>query len=668
MSNAAEKPNGFLAPHPLVAEPAEAAERGDGDRDAVPREGPPPSNRVLMPRHNALVTPPPAPGMSPAEGGAPAALVTAKVKLRLRQRITISTLLTMITLSSVIGLSAVVGYFALSTVYDNKVKDTWAIQFLDLEEKAHGVGQVLQARRDAALRGEAPAALFKRSGTALAPLSGPFKDRLKLVDLGIDAPTFGTGVTVAARDGRTYLAAPLTAEQARPWTTLAGGSDGLVGLWPLDLARTIGVRGGGDKALLYALTTVGLAVYSNDSRFQSGRAQERQLVQAFIRSPLTQGQITFKDPKNGPSFGFFHHVTGSNLVFFSETSKAFALRDVYDILARFAMIVAFSILAAFLASQVPLQLVSRQIRELVGLATEIGRGNFQVTPKHEGFGELWFLHKAFGSMGASLAARDQKIVTLQVQEREKNRLESELAIARRIQDNLLPREMLPPSAPFDLASTYQPATEVAGDWYGIAYDEERREVVVAVADVTGHGAGAAMFTTVIAAAFEDAKHLRVRGGAAFDMQEFVSKANRLLYNLGRGEWYASLVVARAREGSGKLELVSAGHCPGLLVGAGKLRAMLAPGGLLGCSPELALATREFPFARGDFTVFFTDGITEAKGPDDTQYGKRRLREASRMVAGQSAAMIQQRVLVSWRAHCGAVPPNDDACLLVLKAR
>ena len=95
-----------------------------------------------------------------------------------------------------------------------------------------------------------------------------------------------------------------------------------------------------------------------------------------------------------------------------------------------------------------------------------------------------------------MVKRDLKIKKFNEEEIHTIRMKNQLAITSSIQQNFLPKDIpLENKTGITIAARYFPAEEAAGDWYHYYYDERCEEVVIALADVSGHGAGAAMFVS-----------------------------------------------------------------------------------------------------------------------------------------------------------------------------
>ena len=183
-------------------------------------------------------------------------------------------------------------------------------------------------------------------------------------------------------------------------------------------------------------------------------------------------------------------------------------------------------------------------------------------------------------------------------------VESELATARRIQESILPRRG--PAVPVDVASVYVPASSVAGDYYDfIDVDDHRFGVVVA--DVSGHGVGAALVASMLKVAIAmEAAHVR-------EPAQLLAKLNAFF--CGKLErQFITAVVAFLDTATGNVVIASAGHPPPLVRRAnGAVEEIAMEGFVLGRMRSANYADVALTLASGDAIVFYTDGVIEAAG-------------------------------------------------------
>ncbi len=230
------------------------------------------------------------------------------------------------------------------------------------------------------------------------------------------------------------------------------------------------------------------------------------------------------------------------------------------------------------------------------------------------------------------------------------RLERELGDARAFQQSILaPRSGT--VGGISIFAQYVPCSELAGDFYDYVALPSGGAVLL-VADVSGHGASAAMLTGVVKSAFHS-------GAGAYEPACVVERIASGIRAFG-AHHFVTLICARVRNGS--LDFVNAGHPPGILLSPGKSALLLESTGLL-ISPALKSAweQRTIPVNHGsDRLVLFTDGIIEAES-ESGDYGLGRLiQEVSSPMEG---ALVSERVINSVRRFAGDCPDDDYTLLL-----
>jgi serine phosphatase RsbU (regulator of sigma subunit) len=244
--------------------------------------------------------------------------------------------------------------------------------------------------------------------------------------------------------------------------------------------------------------------------------------------------------------------------------------------------------------------------------------------------------------------------------------EQQLAIARRVQHDLLPPSSAGGSG-IDFAVEFLPYSEVGGDYYDV-FPVSSSEVAVVLGDVAGKGLPAALLMGVV--------HGAVRGAAArwtsADLAERAQHLNELLCSRTAGNRYVTLFWGSVDTAAHKLRYVNAGHVPPLLArrsadGTAEVERLEAGGPVLGLLPDAPLLAGETHFGDGDVLIAFSDGLSEAANASDEEYGSTRVAEVISTHLGRPPADILARILESVSAFRGSEPLHDDLSLLVVRA-
>jgi sigma-B regulation protein RsbU (phosphoserine phosphatase) len=247
---------------------------------------------------------------------------------------------------------------------------------------------------------------------------------------------------------------------------------------------------------------------------------------------------------------------------------------------------------------------------------------------------------------------------------EKLLTKNELEIARAIQFSLYPVRN-PRLERLDLASFFQPAQEVGGDYYDFAFEGNRRLTLI-LGDVSGKGIAAALYAMKLQALFE------LLGRSALGPKEMLVEMNDVISERIERNYFITAVVGALDLQDRRLVLARAGHNYPLHYSAGTGRAAwLNPNGIgIGMRKKPAfdglLEEVRVPLGKGDVLVFYTDGLTEAMDSRREPFGYGRLEHCLAGSAGLSAEEIKDRLLASLERFRKGEAYADDVTLVVAK--
>jgi len=287
---------------------------------------------------------------------------------------------------------------------------------------------------------------------------------------------------------------------------------------------------------------------------------------------------------------------------------------------------------------------------MIALDASVARRRFQ----HEDLELLVSLSSA-----AALRIRN---LSLTEEAAERRRLESELALARRIQVALLPQD-LPAVEGWSVHGGNLPSRGVSGDFYEVVErtGDGGGELVLVIADVSGKGMAASLLTASLEALLAP---LIAEGE---EVDAVCTFASRLLFERTPPEKYATAILAVVDTASGRLSYTVAGHNPALLVRAGgTVEELGSTGPPLGLLPSVVYAAGEVALAAGDTLVLYTDGLVEAVDPDDEEYGLERAAEICRRHAGADPGALARALEEDVEAFVHGVPFADDRTLLIVR--
>ena len=235
------------------------------------------------------------------------------------------------------------------------------------------------------------------------------------------------------------------------------------------------------------------------------------------------------------------------------------------------------------------------------------------------------------------------------------RIGSELRIARRIQEEMLPKASLDRS---DLTArgSLTPAKEVGGDLFDYYIREEK--LFFCIGDVCGKGVPAAMVMAVTHAI------LRMLSEQEEAPARIIGELNReACRNIATGT-FVTLFLGVLDLSTGRLRYCNAGHDRPILVGDSVEELPALANVPVGVFDDVVYQEQETRLASGSLLFLYTDGVTESKDIDRQQYGRERLLEALSACSRKPDALIQA-VGADVRAFAGEAEQSDDITMLAL---
>jgi len=256
--------------------------------------------------------------------------------------------------------------------------------------------------------------------------------------------------------------------------------------------------------------------------------------------------------------------------------------------------------------------------------------------------------------------------------KEKERLQSEIEIAREVQNQLFPKS-LPSSETLRLAAECRPARLVSGDYYD--YMAIGTKLAVAIGDVAGKGISAALLMATVQSSMRT--QLRAcqavaagagNGGtsAGFSAADLVSRLNQQLFAFTAPEKYATFFFSVYDDATGLLTYTNAGHLPPVLVRGGSTSRLDVTGTVVGAFSFAEYGESTIQLEPGDLLACFTDGITEPENEFGEMFGEDRLTDVIVKHATCESGEIIAAVMDSVRNWTGSPELQDDMTLLLAR--
>ena len=296
----------------------------------------------------------------------------------------------------------------------------------------------------------------------------------------------------------------------------------------------------------------------------------------------------------------------------------------------------------------------------------IGRGDFSHQIPVKGRDQLAALGKSFNQMSEQL----EKLVAVA---KEKERLQSELAIASDVQNQLFPRSA-PVMRTIELTGSCEPARSVSGDYYDYLC-LPNGALALAIGDVAGKGISAALLMASIQSIMRTQLAQGIPMAAAagngrpanvYSTGSMVAQLNRQLYASTSPEKYATFFFGMYDETSRVLTYTNAGHLPPLLVCGGKISSLEVTGTVVGLFPSLTYQEQSVRICAGDLFIGYTDGITEPENAYGEEFGAERLADTVLLHQNAAPGEIVIKVMEAVKHWSGAPELPDDMTVLIAR--
>lgn len=325
-----------------------------------------------------------------------------------------------------------------------------------------------------------------------------------------------------------------------------------------------------------------------------------------------------------------------------------------------AMAAAGLTLLLFLISAIARRLTN-PVKQLAEAAMEIGSGNLQhKVPQFSFHNEITDLANAFRKMQLDL---NQHITAMQVATAARERMESELKIARDIQLGIIPK-LFPPfpdRGDVDLYAVLDPAREVGGDLYDFFLVDENHLCFV-IGDVSGKGVPAALLMAITRTL------LRARTFPGMGSSAIAQSINAELCRENENAMFVTFFVGILSLDTGQLDYCNAGHNrPWIITPDGNVVTLPHTHGTpLGLFDEIKYHSSQTTLESASALVLYTDGVTEAVDVEGQLFGDDRLLAILETCKGLPPMQITQKVHHQTRLFAGEAEQSDDITLLVLK--
>ncbi len=194
-----------------------------------------------------------------------------------------------------------------------------------------------------------------------------------------------------------------------------------------------------------------------------------------------------------------------------------------------------------------------------------------------------------------------------------------MELAGDIQRMLIP-DVLPSQKGIQMASMYQPHSEVGGDYFDV-FDINDNEIVFCIGDISGKGISAALLMSNFQA------NLRALVYQEPDLVQLINTLNDRFTKITNSERFITFFIAKYNKQTHKMEYVSCGHNPTYIANVDKVESLTTGCTLLGMFDELPIVNLGETEVKEESLLFlYTDGIIDVVNDDDEHYEEERLEE------------------------------------------
>jgi sigma-B regulation protein RsbU (phosphoserine phosphatase) len=399
----------------------------------------------------------------------------------------------------------------------------------------------------------------------------------------------------------------------------------------------------------------------------------------FDRELIFGGLVQAVDGETGGSdAGIFLGGTTRFSVLYSTLSASMGIwtGTVGIFLLVAAIALALVVLAALLIGISLTRKITYSVANLYRATQHINRGDFTHRIEVRERDQLAALQVAFNSMTESL----ERLI---LEQKEKERLQSELEIAHEVQSNLFPQSVSGTST-LELYGVCRPARIVSGDYYDfLSYGPD--QVGIAVGDISGKGISAALLMATIHSAvraYEQEQLISVSTAAAYGTNTRMAAVeaqvvpaspaqmlwllNRHLFQSTQPEKYATLCLGFYDDIQHRLTYSNAGHLPPIVLsGDGSVRRLDHGGTVVGLFPDCDYEEETVELYSGDIFIAFSDGITEPEN-EFGEFGEDRLIETIAAHRHLPLARITEHVISAIQDWIGSTEQPDDITLVLAR--
>jgi sigma-B regulation protein RsbU (phosphoserine phosphatase) len=309
--------------------------------------------------------------------------------------------------------------------------------------------------------------------------------------------------------------------------------------------------------------------------------------------------------------------------------------------------------------------ITGTVHGLYEATLRVTEGDFSHRTAIQGNDQLADLSRSFNLMTENL----ERLLRI---EKEKERLQSEVEIAREVQNQLYPKDV--PIVPgLELTASCSPARMVSGDYYDYLPLHDSK-IALAIGDVAGKGISAALLMATVQASLRTQIRSCLESAASTPgapngfptAAHLVTQLNQQLYAFTSAEKFATFYFGIYDDATGWLTYTNAGHPPPVLVRGEEVIRLETNGMVVGAFPFSEYGESRIHLEPGDLLVCFTDGITEPENEYGEMFGEDRLIELLVKHSWRKPGEIVETILEAVGQWTTQPEQHDDMTLLIAR--
>jgi sigma-B regulation protein RsbU (phosphoserine phosphatase) len=305
--------------------------------------------------------------------------------------------------------------------------------------------------------------------------------------------------------------------------------------------------------------------------------------------------------------------------------------------------------------------ITRPLRAMAKATEDIAKGNLDnALPPVVSRDEVGKMAEGFMTMQKSLKEYIRKLTQTTAA---KERMESELSIAREIQMSIIPKIFPPfPDHPeFDLYAVIEPAREVGGDFYDF-FQIDPTHLCFVIADVSGKGVPASLFMAVTKTL------IKSTAKSGITPAEILTQVNEELASGNDAAMFVTIFCGILNTETGEILYANAGHNPPLIIDTKGNVAYLKKSGelVLGVMEGISYRVESLRLEAGESLFMYTDGVTEAMNSREELFSEERLEKELSLRVRRPIRELIAALMQGIKDFSGEALQSDDITMMILQ--